>query len=230
MAFGLGGTQALSLPMFTAIRRVSILITMILEFRILGMRPSRAVQISVWSMIAGAVLAAVDDLSFSASGYTYVMIANLITALYGVFIKQKLDTVDFGKYGIMFYNSLLMIGPAVFLAWFMGDLQLAFDYPHWFNPLFTVQFLMSCCMGSALTYSTFMCTEYNSALTTAMVGCVKNVFVSYLGMFIGGDYVFSWLNCIGINVSILGSVYYTYAVFGKKDSPRKPTPQDMTKV
>lgn len=48
MVTGLGGTQALPLPMFTALRRISILMTMILEFKILGARPSRAVQISVW--------------------------------------------------------------------------------------------------------------------------------------------------------------------------------------
>lgn len=48
MASGLGGTQALSLPMFTAIRRFAILITMILEYKILKIKPSVAVQVSVW--------------------------------------------------------------------------------------------------------------------------------------------------------------------------------------
>lgn len=220
MVTGLGGTQAMPLPMFTAIRRFSILITMLLEFKILGVKPSFAVQMSVWSMIGGAMIAAVDDLSFSIEGYSYVMLANIITAAYGVFIKQKLDTVDMGKYGIMFYNSLLMIVPAVVLAWLVGDLSKAAKYAHWMNPLFFVQFFASCFMGFVLTYSTFLCTQYNSALTTAMVGCFKNVFVSYLGMFIGGDYIFSMLNCIGINISVLGSVYYTYIIFAKKDQPQ----------
>lgn len=38
-------------------------------------------------------------------------------------------------------------------------------------------------------------------------------------MFIGGDYIFSVLNCIGINISIIGSIYYSYVIFTKKDQP-----------
>lgn len=228
MASGLGGTAALSLPMFTAIRRFGILITMLLEFKILGVKPSFAVQLSVWCMIGGAILAAADDLSFSVEGYSYVMLANIITAAYGVSIKQKIETVDIGKYGIMFYNSLLMIVPAAILAWLVGDLHSAYQFKHWLNPMFTLQFLCTCFMGFILTYSTFLCTQHNSALTTAMVGCFKNVFVSYLGMFIGGDYTYSVLNFIGINISVIGSIYYTYVIFAKKDEPRKTSsPQKM---
>lgn len=65
MMFGLGGTQALSLPMFAALRRFSIVMTMLLELRILGIRPTTPVQISVYSMVGGALLAASDDLSFN---------------------------------------------------------------------------------------------------------------------------------------------------------------------
>lgn len=228
MASGLAGTAALSLPMFTAIRRFGILITMLLEFKILGVKPSFAVQLSVWCMIGGAILAAADDLSFSVEGYSYVMLANIITAAYGVSIKQKIETVDIGKYGIMFYNALLMIVPAVILAWLVGDLHSAYLFKHWLNPMFTLQFLCTCFMGFILTYSTFLCTQHNSALTTAMVGCFKNVFVSYLGMFIGGDYTYSVLNFIGINISVIGSIYYTYVIFAKKDEPRKTSsPQKM---
>lgn len=223
MITGLGGTQAMPLPMFTAIRRFAILLTMLLEFKILGVKPSAAVQVSVWCMIGGAILAASDDLSFSIEGYSYVMLANFITAAYGVYVKQKLDTAEMGKYGIMYYNSLLMLVPAFILAVFTGDISDAYNFEHWRNPLFLAQFLSTCFMGFVLTYSTFLCTQYNSALTLAMTGCFKNVFVSYLGMFIGGDYIFSALNCIGINVSIIGSIYYTYIIFAKKDEPQKLT-------
>lgn len=41
-------------------------------------------------------------------------------------------------------------------------------------------------------------------------------------MFIGGDYVFSWLNCIGINISVVGSLLYTYVTFRKKKVAEKP--------
>ena len=45
------------------------------------------------------------------------------------------------------------------------------------------------------------------------IGPLKNTFVTYAGMFIGGDYIFSLVNFIGINVSVMGSLIYTYFAF-----------------
>lgn len=185
MMFGLGGTQALSLPMFAALRRFSILMTMLLELRVLGIRPSVPVQISVYSMIGGALLAASDDLTFNADGYLYVMITNALTALNGVYMKKKLDTVDIGKNGLMFYNSLFMVLPALVGTWLIGDLHKSFvEFTLWTDPLFLFQFLLSCFMGFVLSYSTILCTLHNSALTTTIVGCLKNICVTYLGNFL----------------------------------------------
>ncbi|XP_067646148.1 UDP-sugar transporter UST74c-like [Eurosta solidaginis] len=219
MMFGLGGTKELSLPMFAALRRFSILMTMMLEMKILGARPSVAIQISVYAMIAGALLAASDDLSFNMKGYTFVMITNALTASNGVYVKKKLDTSEIGKYGLMFYNSLFMLMPALLFTFITGDLEQTLNYNQWENPFFVLQFLMSCFMGFILSYSTILCTQYNSALTTTIVGCLKNICVTYLGMFIGGDYIFSWLNCIGINISVFASLLYTYITFRRKQTP-----------
>lgn len=217
MIFGLGGTQALSLPMFAALRRFSILMTMFLEFYILKIRPTTAVQLSVYSMVGGALLAASDDLSFNLEGYSFIMITNALTAANGVFVKKKLSGSDLGTYGLMFYNSVVMFVPAVAVTWILGDLSKAVGYDQWTNPVFLFQFILSCIMGFVLNYSTVLCTQHNSALTTTIVGCLKNVSITYIGMFIGGDYIFSWLNCIGINISVFGSLIYTYVTFRKKN-------------
>lgn len=216
MMFGLGSTQALSLPMFSALRRFSVLMTMCLEIYILKVRPAKAVQLSIYSMVGGALIAASDDLSFNLEGYVFIMITNMFTALNYVFVKEKLSGSDLGTYGLMFYNSIVMLVPTVIVAWVLGDLKVAFDYSEWKNPLFVLEFIISCIMGFALNYSVVLCTQHNSALTTTMVGCLKNVTITYIGMFIGGDYIFSWINWIGINISVLGNLVYTYVTFKKK--------------
>lgn len=230
MLFGLGGTKELSLPMFTALRRFSILMTMILELYILGIHPSFSVQVSVYTMIFGALIAAMNDIAFTREGYIYVLLNDFFTATNGVYMKKKLDSKELGKYGLMFYNSLFMIVPATFFAFYTGDLEAAYYYDSWTNALFLSQFIISCIMGFILSYSILLCTLYNSALTTTIIGCLKNICVTYLGMIIGGDYVFSWPNFVGINVSVLGSLLYTYVTFKKKDSGPAYAPLPIDKA
>lgn len=228
MLFGLGGTKELSLPMFTALRRFSILMTMIAELYILGVRPTFSVQFSVYTMILGAIVAASNDLGFNFVGYVYVLLNDFFTATNGVYIKKKLDSKELGKYGLMYYNSLFMFIPSLFFAFYTGDLEKGYNYTRWNDFMFSVQFLLSCVMGFILSYSVILCTQFNSALTTTIIGCLKNISVTYLGMVIGGDYIFSWINFIGINISVFGSLIYTYVTFKRKDAG--PLPDKSSKA
>ena len=113
-------------------------------------------------------------------------------------------------WGAVYYNCLLSLPVVMMVVYSEGKLQEIRNFPDLGNVAFQVYFVASSVMGFVLTFAIVVCTQVNSALTTTVVGCIKNVLISYGGMIIGGDYIFSWMNFTGLNVSIGGSLYYSY--------------------
>ena len=266
---GLGSTKSLNLPMFTALRRFSIFMTMCAEFIVIGNKPSPSVLISVMMMVGGAMIAAIYDLTFDFQGYLLVFLNNTFTALNGVWMKKASISGKCNKMGILYYNSLF--SAIIMILYFTIDyysvnsvndilgngtikgvrgsiqnidssksrklledivtahvvesipeaiqetskLVAIWNYPGWSQPDFCFLFICSAFLGTLLNYAIFLCTTINSALTTAVIGCLKNVATTYISMLILPDYIFNHLNFIGLNISIIGSIYYTYITIFK---------------
>ena len=121
--FGLGGTKGLSLPMFVVLRRFAILFTMILETVILHEKPNNYVILSVFIMIFGSMVAAMNDMGFNLVTYFIIFLNNIATAGNNVLMKSKLKNKDVDKQSLVFYNCLFGVIPLLFYSLAFEDLQ-----------------------------------------------------------------------------------------------------------
>eukprot|EP00672_Neobodo_designis_P027999 CAMPEP_0174834484 /NCGR_PEP_ID=MMETSP1114-20130205/4853_1 /TAXON_ID=312471 /ORGANISM="Neobodo designis, Strain CCAP 1951/1" /LENGTH=460 /DNA_ID=CAMNT_0016068395 /DNA_START=40 /DNA_END=1419 /DNA_ORIENTATION=- len=240
---GLGATKRLNMPMFVLLRRFSILMTMGFEAVLLQRTFPLLVRIAVFLMVVGAGVAAAGDLQLDTTGYAFILANDFFTALQGVILRRKLDdgqrrrereekdaaggervgdddaagitTKALAADSLLFYNALFSIplGLLLFLV-DRTDVRAVIAFAGWLGPGFVSCFAASLFLGFGMNYSYFLCTKVNSPLTTTVVGSMKNVLSSYLGMLFS-DYPYTVVNFIGVNIGVFATVLYSFAEMRK---------------
>jgi len=214
--FGLNAAGTLNIAMFTALRRVSILMTLVAQWWFLDKQSSRTVIASIAVMVGGSFVAALNDLAFDAQGYLFVMTNNLFTAASQIAAKKAMDD-GVEKESILFYSAVasIVISSSMSLDFHPRDFAL------WSTPAFQFCFISSIVLGIAINYGASWVIEKNDALTLAVAGSTKSAVMGLivcLGLF-DATYKFSVLNFAGLQISAIASFFYVYYAKKKTDPP-----------
>ncbi|XP_027329400.1 nucleotide-sugar uncharacterized transporter 3-like isoform X2 [Abrus precatorius] len=202
--------RGVNVPMYTTLRRTTVVFTMLVEFVLVGQRYTPSVIFSVGLIVFGAFVAGARDLSFDAYGYAVVFMANITTAIYLATIARIGKTSGLNSFGLMWCNGVVC-GPILLIWTFIrGDLKTAINFPYLFSPGFIIILLFSCILAFFLNYSIFLNTTLNSALTQTICGNLKDLFTIGLGWIIFGGLPFDIWNVIGQFLGFAGSGLYAY--------------------
>lgn len=202
--------RGVNVPMYTTLRRTTVVFTMLVEFVLVGQRYTHSVVFSVGLIVFGAFVAGARDLSFDTYGYSVVFLANVTTAIYLATIARIGKTSGLNSFGLMWCNGILC-GPVLLIWTFIrGDLKTTIDFPYLFSPGFLVILLFSCILAFFLNYSIFLNTTLNSALTQTICGNMKDLFTIGFGWIIFGGLPFDFWNVIGQFLGFTGSGLYAY--------------------
>ncbi|XP_053433090.1 UDP-N-acetylglucosamine/UDP-glucose/GDP-mannose transporter isoform X2 [Nycticebus coucang] len=157
--------------------------------------------------------------------YSVSIMVSVFAIVLGAFIAAGSDLAfNLEGYVFVFLNDVFTAANGVYTKQKMDPK--ATEFNQWKNVLFIIQFLLSCFLGFLLMYSTVLCSYYNSALTTAVVGAIKNVSIAYIGMLVGGDYVFSVLNFVGLNICMAGGLRYSFLTLSSQLKPKQPVDEE----
>ncbi|KAJ3679505.1 hypothetical protein LUZ60_017516 [Juncus effusus] len=202
--------RGVNVPMYTTLRRTTVVFTMLVEFLLTKQKYTPPVFGSVALIVFGAFIAGARDLSFDVYGYGMVFLANITTALYLATINRTGKSSGLNSFGLMWCNGLVCGPILLFWTFIRGDLQLTLNFPHLFAPGFLAVMCLSCVLAFFLNYFIFLNTTLNSALTQTMCGNLKDLFTIGIGWAVFGGLPFDLLNVIGQCLGFIGSGLYAY--------------------
>ncbi|GMG98995.1 hypothetical protein Nepgr_000835 [Nepenthes gracilis] len=202
--------RGVNVPMYTALRRTTVVFTMIVEYILAGQTYTSSAVGSVALIVLGAFIAGARDLSFDTYGYAVVFIANISTAIYLATIARIGKSSGLNSFGLMWCNGIVC-GPVLLLwTYIRGDLEMTMNFPYLLTTGFLIVLLLSCTLAFFLNYSIFLNTVLNSAVTQNICGNLKDLFTIGLGWIIFGGLPFDIFNVTGQLLGFLGSGLYAY--------------------
>ncbi|KAH6804749.1 Nucleotide/sugar transporter family protein [Perilla frutescens var. frutescens] len=216
MIASMAAVRGVSVPMYTTIRRTTVVFTMVFEYVFMKQRYTRPVLGSVVIILLGAFVAGGNDMSFDSKGYLVVVLANISTALYLTVVARIGISSGLNCFGLMWCNGVLC-GPVLLLLTFLqGEIETTMNFPNLFSPGFLTVLLLSCMLAFFLNYTVFLNTTQNSALTQTICGNLKDFFTIGFGWVIFGGLPFDVMNVTGQLVCFIGSGMYAYFKFTGK--------------
>ncbi|GAM27583.1 hypothetical protein SAMD00019534_107590 [Acytostelium subglobosum LB1] len=212
---GLAALAKTNVPLFSALRRLSTLIVILGERILLEkVTPANEIQ-SVVLMVLGALIAGWGDVTFDFVGSLYILFNCFVTAGYLIYIAKKSKETGLNTFGLMFYCNIISI-PATIVLTVLTEGEGIMSYGGYGNLGFQVCFLMSSVQAFLLNYFIFLCSTYNSPLTTSITGQIKSILQTILGLFMFGDVVLSAILIYGLVISTLASFWYTFIKYSQQ--------------
>lgn len=202
--------RGVNVPMYTTLRRTTVVFTMFVEYILAGQKYTRSVIGSVALIVFGAFIAGARDLSFDSYGYAVVFLSNITTAIYLATIARLGKSSGLNSFGLMWCNGIICGPILLFWTFIQGDLAKTMNFPYLLSPGFLLVLLFSCVLAFFLNYSIFLNTTLNSAVTQTICGNMKDLFTIGLGWILFGGLPFDLFNVIGQLLGFIGSGMYAY--------------------
>lgn len=209
---GFVGMRHVSLPMYLVLRRLTTVVTLVLEWLVQGKVAPWRQQAAIGAMMVGTLVAGRNDLGSSLFGYTFVMCQNCISAAnFVVMNKAKKEGGDgLTRWEMVHFNALASLPIlAPFLA-ASGELNGLAEFVGWRDPVFCATFCFICCCTLVYQIAAVTCATKLSALAASITGNCKDLLSTLVGFVIFSDSNISPGGAVGFVLSFAGVWAFGY--------------------
>ena len=161
------------------------------------------------------------DLTFDLTAYIAGTLSVISQASYLTLVQKLGLNNKMTATGILYLNTLICTPFLSIFIYLTSDLLTIFKYQYISDPIFISLLCLVMCMGCVLNYSIFLCTTLNSALTTSIVGGIKGIITTIIGMVTFGGVQPTALNISGMLINTAGSIWYIYEKYVESLMPKR---------
>lgn len=170
-------------------------------------------------MTTGVILAGIGDLDFNLSAYMYCAVSIIGQAGYLSSIQKHGESSSNAAASSSLqslYDCSILSAPVLFvICWISGEpAQVASQLEAFSGSEFVLLALLlasNVLGGSLLCFSQFWCTLNNNAVTTSVIGVLKSMLQTLLGIMLFQSWTaISDLTYLGILINFTFGIYYTY--------------------
>jgi len=216
-----------NVPMFFCIRRLVSPTILLYEYLRFGKVADTSVQGAVGTIMVGTLIAGWDTLNSDLLGYTVTFFNNICTAASSVAQKGFSDKTKLGALGTLYYTSLTALPLSLLMAAVFGEFSTLAAFPHLYDSGFWFGFGVALSLGPLLTYSSILCTTYNSPLAMSITGNIKDVASTVLGAVLFAGFEPTTKSVGGLALTFVGAGAYSYINL-KKGQAAKPASEGAT--
>ena len=182
---------------------------------------SSNIILSIFLMTFGVFVAGIGDISFDPMAYVYCGFSVVCQSLYFTSI-QKCSETQKNSFQALFVCCSISLPILIVIVTITGefdDLIIHQQFKYIKNIRFIGSYLCVVTCGAILCFSQFWCTMSNNAITTSVVGVLKSVVQTALGMVLFDGFMnLNLLTLIGIAINLIFGTWYTYLKYIEHNS------------
>jgi len=195
-------------------RSLTIVFNIVFTYLILHNKTSPAAMGACAVVFFGFILGSYGESHFSFPGLVFGICSSIFVALYGIYVKKKLQVVDNNEWRLLHYNTtlaLILLLPIVLLSGEIGEIKTVYFI---LRPKFWVIMTVTGITGFLINIATFLQIKFTTPLTSTISGTAKACTQTILSVIIFRNPI-TFTNGFGIILVLVGSLAYSLVRYNK---------------